>query len=55
VLQPGRDDNYPTSSGNAPAAFLSQSFTFQGVHISFMMIGVAIALLIVYNIARKRR
>jgi hypothetical protein len=55
MFQPGQDTNYPTSSGNVPAAFLQQQWTIGGLHITFAMIAIVIALLIVWNMAKKRR
>jgi len=55
MFQPGNDTNYPTSSGSAPAGFLAQSWTVGGLHITFAAIAVVILLLIVWNMAKKRR
>lgn len=55
MFQPGQDYNYPTSSGNVPAGLLSQSFTFQGIHVTFAMIAIVLALVIVWNMAKRRR
>lgn len=55
MVEPGRDFNYPTSSGNAPAGFMGATISVNGFHISLALILVVLALVIVYNTAKRRR
>ncbi len=54
-VQPGADFNYPTSSGNVPAGLMGASFTINGWHISVVTILIVLALILVWNLAKKRR
>ena len=52
MVEPGRDYNYPTSSGNVPAGL---QFSINGFHIGIGLILFVLALIIVWNMARKKR
>lgn len=47
MITPGRDDNYPTSSGNVGFS-LGQQIGINGFHISIGVLILVIAILILY-------
>lgn len=56
MFSPGRDDNYPTSSGNAGAgmgAFFNQSFQLDGMTISVGLLILVVVALILWGVLKK--
>ena len=56
MISPGRDDNYPTSSGDFGAAkmgFLGKSFSIDGMSISVGLLVLVIVALIMWGILKK--
>jgi len=55
MMTPGRDDNYPTSSGNVGYS-LGQQFGINGFHISLgVLILVIVALLLYMNFSKGKK
>lgn len=53
MMTPGRDDNYPTSSGNVGFS-LGQQYGINGFHISIgMLILVIVAILFYMTVLKK--
>jgi hypothetical protein len=56
MLSPGRDDNYPTSSGNAGnimGGIFSKSFQIDGVTISVGLLMLIIVGLLMWGVLKK--
>jgi hypothetical protein len=56
VISPGRDDNYPTSSGNfsqGMGGMFSKSFQIDGMTISVGLLVLVIAALIMWGVLKK--
>lgn len=55
MMTPGRDDNYPTSSGNVGFS-LGQQFGINGFHISLgVLLLVILALILYMKFSKKGR
>lgn len=56
MINPGRDDNYPTSSGNMGGkmgGLFSQSFQIDGMTITVGMLALVIVALIMWGVLKK--
>lgn len=57
MISPGRDDNYPTSSGNvnngSMGNIFSQSFQIDGMTISVGILALVIVALIMWGVLKK--
>lgn len=56
MINPGRDDNYPTSSGNygrGMGGIFSQSFQIDGMTISVGLLILVIVALILWGVLKK--
>lgn len=57
MFSPGRDDNYPTSSGDLGAGSMgglfSQSFKIDGLTISVGLLVLVIAALVMWGVLKK--
>ena len=56
MISPGRDDNYPTSSGNMGAGMgglLGKSFQIDGMTISVGLLLLIIVALVMWGILKK--
>jgi hypothetical protein len=52
VIGPGRDTNYPTSSGDATRGIMAR---VNGYHVTFGMIALILLVLIIWNATKRRR